>query len=153
MFIDFDEDLCRRFPKLYRDRHAPMMDTCMCWGFPHGDGWNKVIYRASERLEFLSNLNLGVTFVADQVKEKFGTLRFYIHPEFDDKYEDNGRGILADIGYSIASEAEVASVHKCQLCGKRGTLRQEGWLITLCDEHYNEREARYNGAAEAGQEQ
>ena len=34
-----DEYLCKKYPKIFRDRHAPMTQTCLCWGFEHGDGW------------------------------------------------------------------------------------------------------------------
>jgi hypothetical protein len=38
-----DKQLCEKFPKIFRDRHAPMMVTAMCWGFSHGDGWYNII--------------------------------------------------------------------------------------------------------------
>lgn len=40
---ELDEELCRKYPKLFRDRHAPMTVTCMCWGFDCGDGWYNII--------------------------------------------------------------------------------------------------------------
>lgn len=36
---NFDKYLCLKYPKIFADRHAPMNQTCMCWGFEHGDGW------------------------------------------------------------------------------------------------------------------
>jgi len=38
-----DELLCRRYPKIFQDRNAPMNTTCMCWGFSCGDGWHWLI--------------------------------------------------------------------------------------------------------------
>lgn len=61
--------------------------------------------------------------VAMQVKEKFGSLRFYA---------DN---ISADQEKYIAF-AENMSERTCEVCGKRGKLRTGGWLRTLCNEHY-----------------
>ena len=40
---DLDKSLVERFPKLFRDRYAPMNQTCMCWGFEHDDGWYSII--------------------------------------------------------------------------------------------------------------
>ena len=34
-----DEYLCKKYPKIFRDRHAPMTQTCLCWGLECGDGW------------------------------------------------------------------------------------------------------------------
>lgn len=61
-------------------------------------------------------------FVASQVKEKFGTLRFYY--DGGDEYI-NG----------VVSFAENSSGHTCEECGKLGKIRHGGWVRTLCDEH------------------
>ncbi len=47
---DLDNKLCQDFPLLYRDRHASMHNTCMCWGFP-GTGWYQLLYDLSSKLE------------------------------------------------------------------------------------------------------
>ena len=39
-----DSRLVEQFPKLFRDRYASMRETCMCWGFEHGDGWYNIIH-------------------------------------------------------------------------------------------------------------
>lgn len=46
-----DEALCSDFPLLYRDRHASMQGTAMCWGFDVGDGWEPLIRDLSAQLE------------------------------------------------------------------------------------------------------
>lgn len=58
---------------------------------------------------------------ASQIKEKFGTLRFYM-TSYTDEID------------KIVTEAEKKSEETCEHCGKPGTLRTEGWLFTLCDE-------------------
>ena len=60
--------------------------------------------------------------VADQVKEKFGTLRFYYSGG-----DDYIRGMV--------SMAESMSGCTCEECGKPGGRRGGGWIVTLCDEH------------------
>jgi hypothetical protein len=34
-----DEYLCKKYPKIFLDRHKPMNETAMCWGFECGNGW------------------------------------------------------------------------------------------------------------------
>jgi hypothetical protein len=43
MTKDLDNLLCAKYPEIFRDRHAPMNQTCMCWGFDCGDGWFALI--------------------------------------------------------------------------------------------------------------
>ena len=40
---ELDEALCRKYPKIFRDRHASMKTTLMCWGFDVGNGWYNII--------------------------------------------------------------------------------------------------------------
>jgi hypothetical protein len=58
----------------------------------------------------------------DQVKEKFGTLRFYYTGG-----DDYIRGLV--------SMAESMSGVTCEECGKPGTSTSGGWIKTVCKEH------------------
>jgi hypothetical protein len=58
----------------------------------------------------------------DQVKEKFGTLRFYYTG--GDEYI---RGMV--------TMAEAMSGTTCEECGNPGQLRGRGWIYTACDAH------------------
>ena len=58
----------------------------------------------------------------DQVKEKFGTLRFYYQGG-----DDYIRGLV--------SMAESMSGVTCEECGKPGTQTPGGWIKTVCIEH------------------
>jgi len=70
----------------------------------------------------------------DQVKEKFGTLRFYYTGG-----DDYIRGLV--------SMAESMSGVTCETCGKPGTSTRGGWIKTACKEHggidYEESEEDY----------
>ena len=127
---ELDDRLVGEFPNLYRDRHASMQVTCMCWGFDVGDGWFDMIYDLSVKIEKLI-LELPEEArpecKASQVKEKFGGLRFYM-----DGATDEMRTLIRD--------AESLSYHICETCGKSGGLRKGGWLKVLCDEHSEGRE-------------
>jgi hypothetical protein len=60
--------------------------------------------------------------VVTQVKEKFGTLRFYY---------DGGDDVID----GMVRLAEGMSGCTCEECGKPGSQRGGGWIVTLCDEH------------------
>ena len=57
-----------------------------------------------------------------QVKEKFGTLRFYIQAGTDEHY-------------NYISFAEAMSGRTCETCGKPGKRLGRGWIYTACEEH------------------
>ena len=48
------EQLYERFPELYRERTAPLKSSGMAWGFQCGNGWYKIIYEMSEKIQKLS---------------------------------------------------------------------------------------------------
>jgi len=58
----------------------------------------------------------------DQVKEKFGTLRFYY---------TGGDDYIS----GLVSMAESMSGVTCEECGKPGTRTRGGWIKTACKEH------------------
>ncbi len=143
-----DNELCQKFPLLYADRAGSMRTTAMCWGFDCGDGWFDLVYKLSEKLEKIiekyqcdicGNAGKeghkpacqwkleGYGFPrASQVKEKFGTLRFYMTHESPEMW--------------VAIElAEELSAKTCEVCGNEGSLRDNGWWRTLCDQCQNER--------------
>jgi hypothetical protein len=60
-----------------------------------------------------------------QIKEKFGSLRFYV-----DNCDTYAIGII--------SMAESISNKICETCGNKGSIRHGGWIRTLCDKHEEE---------------
>lgn len=123
---ELDEALCKDFPILFKDRYAGMRETCMCWGFECGDGWEPLIRKAAEKIEALNQtLPEDQQVHATQIKEKYGTLRFYLS-----NYLDGAE--------AAATEAENASETTCEKCGKPGELRGKGWVYTACDTHTKE---------------
>jgi hypothetical protein len=67
--------------------------------------------------------------VVEQVKEKFGTLRFYYQGG-----DDYIRGAV--------SLAESLTGHLCEDCGGFGEVRHGGWIRVLCDVHEAEHQAK-----------
>jgi len=134
MSPDKDAALVKDFPHLFGDRSAPMNQTAMCWGFECSDGWEPLIRRAAEKLEPLivqwidERIKNGETEQlemygfprASQIKEKFGTLRFYLTVGTDEMHK-------------IVSKAEKKSAKICEQCGAKGKLRGTGWVFTMCN--------------------
>src|SRR6266403_891692 len=48
---ELTQRLVQRFPVLYQDYTSPMSQTCMCWGFDHGNGWFEIIWQLSLAIE------------------------------------------------------------------------------------------------------
>jgi hypothetical protein len=208
---ELTQRLVKRFPILYQNYSSPMTQTCMCWGFDHGDGWFEIIWQLSLAIEAELNYSwlrkrwflfkksffrrwnnhvyklspahrdkhtrVGSGTVSDpyrwvlverapgdwlarmtsklfgekdeetsrkchgsirrlgfktflrwphtglavqQVKEKFGTLRFYC-------------GGTEAIHRYIQLAERLSSI-TCEECGEQGTANGSGWISTLCEE-------------------
>jgi hypothetical protein len=123
MKAELDAALVRDFPLLYSDRNAAPQATCMCWGFECGDGWEPLIRALSVKLEAaIAALpaDQQPNYKAMQVKEKFGTLRFYLTMGTDEMFD-------------MVEVAEAASAETCEGCGQPGSRRGGGWIVTNCD--------------------
>lgn len=122
MNLKLDRKLCRDFPSVFADRNASRTMSAMANGFDCGDGWEPLIRVAAEKLADLSPF-----IKASQVKEKFGSLRFYLSevpPEYDKE------------AWLTVEIAERASMVTCETCGEVGKLQQHmGWLYTSCAKH------------------
>lgn len=176
---ELDKKLCEKYPKIFRDRYAPINDTCMGWGFSCNDGWYNIIdilcaniqhhidWKRRQRVDALlynralvrsskGNLEPMIRYfsrnktpsawdldnaekvfediepqcrkvpevcpqvTATQVKEKFGTLRFYYHGG-DDSID------------GMVSMAESMSGVTCESCGNVGKRVGNGWIRTICE--------------------
>ncbi len=99
----------------------------MCWGFEHGDGWYNIIdslcANIQNHIDWQTKQGKTVSqVVATQVKEKFGTLRFYY----------NGGDDVID---GMVRMAESMSAVTCEECGAPGTTGGQGWITTRCETH------------------
>lgn len=80
----------------------------------------KILFEFSSKFEKIERNDIKVDLI--QVKEKFGTLRFYIHG--GDEYI-NG----------MISLAENMSYHTCEKCGTTENIgRTKGWISVLCED-------------------
>jgi hypothetical protein len=126
MSPELDKKLCEKYPKIFVKRNASPSSTAMCWGFQCGDGWYDIIDYLCEKLQELSD-RTGEQVVASQVKEKFGTLRFYVESETREAFD-------------LIRQAEEDSEITCEVCGQPGTWRTtpSGWWRVTCEEHSKE---------------
>lgn len=101
-------------------------------GFDLSPGWTMLVQILCSIIEIEIN-RLPEEVRADvqcaQCKQKFGSLRFYMTSE------------TPYISGAIAV-AETMSAFICEECGMPGKQRSGGWVETLCDEHYVERESK-----------
>ena len=89
-----------------------------------GDGWFEILHKIYTEISLYLNApinkKLKEKFYVTQIKEKFGTLRFYVsisEPVIDD----------------IINKYEDMSFDTCEICGKNATMRtKNGWIITIC---------------------
>jgi hypothetical protein len=130
MTKELELKLVEEFPKILRDYGGDMKHTCMYWGMSFDDGWFNILRDGLQKLQYLcgsfSNDTRSVQIVATQIKEKFGSLRFYYLLEGANQIESS---IFSDIIVSIEKEAN----RTCEITGKYGELCSKGgWLRTLC---------------------
>lgn len=110
--------LIERYPELYEDCHY----------FDCGDGWFDIIKDLSLAIDLISKIRaprantIGLSPYALQVKEKYGTLRYYICGANEE--------MLNQI-----EKAEARSAETCEICGSIGKVMGDGWLKTRCDYH------------------
>jgi len=119
---DLDKQLCEKYPELFRDRNASMEVSPMHWGFECGDGWFSLIDHLCGCIQSYIDLNEKEQVIVSQVKEKFGTLRFYY---------DYGDDYIA----GMVRFAEYQSGSICEECGEPGTLDHSGWITCRCEKH------------------
>jgi hypothetical protein len=112
-----EEKLVKDFPQIFRDWHGDVMSTCMFWGLECGTGWEPLLRKLCEDI---MATNPPADFRAEQVKSKFGGLRFYYSCGTDEISD------LIDI-------AENDSYKTCEICGSKENVKSEGaWVETLC---------------------
>lgn len=131
---ELDEYLCKVYPKIFANRYKDMTETAMCWGFDCGDGWFQILNQLCNNIQHHINWKnkdgeVVAQVVADQVKEKFGTLRFYY---------TGGDDYIS----GLVSMAESMSGVTCEECGAPGESGGSGWISTLCETHRAEREQK-----------
>lgn len=114
-------------------------------------GWGKYISCAEGWYYILEDLEQKLSYLDPdyqivQVKEKFGTLRFY--------YQSNKDKLVQDIMDDCVNRAEYYSQSTCEYCGSSSVrsisgkvkynttvkLREASWVKTACDECWTKKQ-------------
>ena len=119
--------LFERHKHIFRGKDLSLRENLMPFGFECGDGWFTLIDELSTTIErFLESqqdeertAECVRDFIVVQVKEKYGTLRFYTSP-------------TPDVIHWIIDFAEGMSAKICESCGSPGETNEQGWIRTLC---------------------
>ena len=100
-------------------------DLYTAFGCECGPGWYELLRSlCKEIVQAYAEKGLEPDIEIHQIKEKYGTLRFYY-------------GSSIDL-YEIVSKYEDLSETTCENCGKPGQLYKEYWFKVRCDECYEE---------------
>ena len=125
MHPDLEKLLYNRYPEIFADKDAPLTDSLMGFGCSHGDGWYFIIDNLcrciQNHVEWKRKTNPDFYVKAVQVKEKFGTLRFYI---------DGGDEEV----YGMIKMAECMSRNVCEITGDIGSIKGGKWWSTRSPE-------------------
>lgn len=124
-YDEFAKKMEERFPKMFEGKYG---------GFAVGEGWwpiiEKLCGRIQHHIDWKNKKSEVVPQVTvNQIKEKFGGLRFY-YSGGDDEIS------------GMVSMAEAWADSSCEECGAPGESRNSGWIKTLCDRHELERQER-----------
>ncbi len=128
---ELENKLFEKYPKIFKQKDLPMSQTCMCWGIATGNGWFKLINQLCSQLQWNTDRNNYPQVEATQVKEKFGTLRFYYSatPVKENEHTERQFGVID----GMVSFAEALSGEICEHCGSTEEVTQtKGWISTFC---------------------
>jgi hypothetical protein len=125
----FAKRMEEKYPKMFAQPYG---------GFAIGEGWWPIIESLCANIQSHTdwwNKNresrpVVEQVVVEQIKEKFGGLRFY-YQGGDDQIS------------GMVRMAEAWADRHCEECGAPGTSGGRGWIKTLCPVHRAEADARY----------
>ena len=137
---ELEQQLYKIAPILYQQHLLNMQQTCMCWGFETPDTWYNLLYKLSVELEKLNQQlkDKNIEIQAVQVKEKFGSLRFYydIINKSDNNFDT--KKLYKQVN-ELIDDAEQQSWDICCFCGKPATKTTAGWISRVWDDCVKER--------------
>lgn len=103
------------FPEAIQRR----LDAGQKCGSSIGKGWLPIVEQLDKDLA-----ELHPNYVINQIKEKFGALRFYTS------------GAMSSKARQLIHAAEAATTNLCEICGAPGKkISPSGWIMVRCDDH------------------
>lgn len=138
--------------KEQQEANGKIHDLFSAFGCEIGTGWTEILRGLCTQVTAVyEKAGLPVDIVVDQVKEKFGRLRYYYHhKEHDPSIHaidvlggpslriPHGNSEIHQEVAKIVEKWETLSGTVCESCGAPGTLRKDiGYRVqTLCDSCY-----------------
>lgn len=127
-YTSFTKHLEETYPKMFAGKYG---------GIATNEGWWPMIETLCKTIQTHIDHNKDCPqVVVEQVKEKFGGLRFY--------YQGGDEFIHGAVWL-----AESLSSELCEVCGAPGKRGGNGYISTLCRVHRAEQESNYNEYAKA----
>jgi hypothetical protein len=147
-------ELIKKYPLIFQVRKGRELEPFCMFGVECGDGWipllDTLCYQIQSYIDYRKETNERIEenkkkypdydqkpfdlipqVVVTQVKEKYGTLRFYY---------DGGDETID----GMVRMAEAMSAITCEACGNLGKFRGRHWFYTACDEHSKEEDKNDN---------
>lgn len=154
---ELDEKLCAKYPLIFRDRNGDMRETCMCWGFEHGDGWYNIIdlmcHRIQshidwsyEQIKWAERWNRNVNdpdyewtaFVKREERPVPEPVEQVVAIQVKEKfgglrfYYNGGDDYIR----GVVDMVEEMSYRTCEVCGAPADIANDGgWHRARCEEH------------------
>lgn len=123
-------------------------------------GWQAIFAKLCADIDAVITEEEKPLFNWVQLKEKFGTARFYAEfaqpdevpsllPSLENMTIEQRGAVLSfrplpgnEAMRKLILDAEAATVGVCLKCGRPGKMYQDGWWRTLCEEHEAEYQAK-----------
>ena len=141
MSPELEHELVTKYPNIFHDYAGDRENNLMAFGMECGDGWYDIIdnlcHVIQSEVDFV-NEHYSVSFRCEavQVKEKYGTLRFYIHFFYGEKLSDEQMdrvNMSMNIIHGAITMAERMSSRSCGTCGAKSTLSDDIFPKNECD--------------------
>ena len=121
----FAKKMEEQYPKMFENKYG---------GFAVGQGWYPILEalcaNIQSHIDWKEKQGAAVPqVVVEQIKEKFGGLRFY--------YQGGDEQV-----HGMVRMAEAWAANCCEECCAPGIRRSGGWIRTLCDLHEAEHQER-----------
>ena len=144
---ELTQKLLEAYPRLYRGRNESLKTNLMPFGFECGDGWYGVLEALSKDLANISRI-WGIDIKAVQVKEKFGTLRFYHDIRFTDEWTVRVNTVVAWLTGPF--RMWCIDRHRYAMCSRLRVFDTLNWLTDRYKYRY-ERRTKYDRSPFTGE--
>lgn len=143
MSPELQHELVSKYPDIFKDYGGDPKNTCLAFGIECGDGWFDIIERLchliQSEVDYINRMHkdkMKYRCWAVQVKEKYGTLRFYYDFSYAENLSKQEQDMLhrsMDHIGGMSAMASTMSARVCEHCGDRGKMGEEVFPRTLCD--------------------